>query len=254
MRDHFLSYKNIYNFKEMFIMKRYLQNRNNAAYDLFDAFNDILPPVFFDDQYTLRTNIKETNEGYELEVEMPGYKKDEIKVSLDDGYLTVSAKKENREEDNGKHYLRKEITESCQRSYYVGTELSQEQITAKYDNGMLVLTIPKAQPKNTQSHFIEILLVPQTLDYGCQAVARDSYPHAHGQSCKIYNLLCTEMYVPVYRNSSHDIFPGVIVIHCNRNHLLTVTYTAKKQSHGKREQVSHHIFRFDFNAQIYAFI
>ena len=156
MRDHFLSYKNIYNFKEMFIMKRYLQNRNNAAYDLFDAFNDILPPVFFDDQYTLRTNIKETNEGYELEVEMPGYKKDEIKVSLDDGYLTVSAKKENREEDNGKHYLMKEITESCQRSYYVGTELSQEQITAKYDNGMLVLTIPKAQPKNTQSHFIEI--------------------------------------------------------------------------------------------------
>lgn len=137
-------------------MKRYLQTRNNTAYDLFDAFNDILPPVFFDDQHSLRTNIKETQDAYELEIEMPGYKKDEIKVSLDDGYLTVSANKKN-EEEGGKHYIRKEITESCQRSYYVGAEISQEQVSAKYDNGILVLTIPKAQPKSEQSHFIEIL-------------------------------------------------------------------------------------------------
>ncbi len=138
-------------------MKKYLQTRNNADYDLFDAFNDIFPPVFFDEQHDLRTNIKETDTGYELEVEIPGYAKDEIKVSLDDGYLTVAAKKEKKEEESGKHYIRKEITESCQRSFYVGTELTKEQITAKYDNGMLILSLPKAEPKSVQSHFIDIL-------------------------------------------------------------------------------------------------
>lgn len=137
-------------------MKKYLTTRNNADYDLFDAFNDIFPPVFFDEQHDLRTNIKETETDYELEVEIPGYAKDEIKVSLDDGYLTVSAAKAEKEEDKSKHYIRKEISESCQRSFYVGTDVTQDQIKAKYENGMLVLTLPKAQPRKVQSHFIEV--------------------------------------------------------------------------------------------------
>jgi len=137
-------------------MKRYLQNRNDQNYDLFDAFDDFFRPVFFDEGNALRTNIKENDDEYSLDIEMPGYSKDQIKVSLDDGYLTVSAKKEQKEEDGKKKYLRKEITESCQRSYYVGDSVTQEQIKAKYDNGILSLTVPKAQPKQIQSHFIDI--------------------------------------------------------------------------------------------------
>lgn len=137
-------------------MKHYLQTRTNDNYDLFDAFNDLFRPVFFDEQHDLRTNIKETDDAYELDVEMPGYSKEQIKVSLDQGYLTVSALKEQKEEDKSKHYLRKEITESCQRSFYVGTQITDEQVKAKYENGILSLTVPKAQPKQVQGKFISI--------------------------------------------------------------------------------------------------
>lgn len=134
-------------------MKNYLQKRDNH-YDLFDAFDDIFRPVFYDEKRDLRTNIKETENGYELDVEMPGYSKDQIKVSLENGYLTVSAAKESKEEGN--RYLRKEISESCSRSYYVGDDVQQSDIKAKYDNGILSLTVPKSQPKQVTSHLINI--------------------------------------------------------------------------------------------------
>ncbi len=136
-------------------MKNYLQKRNNN-YDLFDAFDDFFRPVFYDENRDLRTNIKETDANYELEVEMPGYSKDEIKLALENGYLTVSASKTSKEEDKSKHYVRKEISESCSRSYYVGEDVSKEDIKAKYENGMLTVSVPKSQPKLPQSHYIDI--------------------------------------------------------------------------------------------------
>lgn len=136
-------------------MKNYLQKRQNN-YDLFDAFDDFFRPVFYDEQRDLRTNIKETDTNYELDVEMPGYAKENIKVSLENGYLTVSAKKEAKEEGENKHYLKKEISESCSRSYYVGEDVSQQDIKAKYENGILSVSVPKSQPKQLQSHFIDV--------------------------------------------------------------------------------------------------
>ncbi|HIU79699.1 MAG TPA: Hsp20/alpha crystallin family protein [Candidatus Coproplasma excrementipullorum] len=136
-------------------MKNYLTKRNNT-YDLFDAFDDFFRPVFFDEQHDLKTNIKETDSAYELDIEMPGYSKDQIKVALENGYLTVSASKESKEEDNKKHYVRKEISESCSRSYYVGDDVTQADIKAKYENGMLAISVPKSQPKQIQSSYIDI--------------------------------------------------------------------------------------------------
>ncbi len=136
-------------------MKNYLQKRQ-SGYDLFDAFDDFFRPVFYDEQRDLKTNIKETETNYELDVEMPGYEKENIKVSLENGYLTVSAKKESKEESDGKRYLRKEISESCSRSYYVGQDVSRGDIKAKYENGILCLTVPKSQPKLPESSFIDI--------------------------------------------------------------------------------------------------
>lgn len=138
-------------------MKRYLQTKTNSGnYDLFDAFNDFFRPVFYDEQGSLRTDIKETAENYELDVELPGYSKDQIKVSLDNGYLTVSAEKSEKEEDKDKHYIRKEITESCSRSYYVGDNVTDDAIKAKYENGVLSLTVPKTQPKKAEGKYIAI--------------------------------------------------------------------------------------------------
>ncbi len=135
-------------------MKHYLQRNNND--DLFDVFDDFFKPMFYENGRELRTNIKETDKEYELDLELPGYGKDEIKVSLEDGYLTVSAAKQKKEED-GKKYLRREISESTSRSYYVGTGVTQEQIKAKYNNGILSLTVPKEQLKQIQNNkYIEI--------------------------------------------------------------------------------------------------
>lgn len=130
-------------------MKRYLQTRNDN-YGLFDVFDDFFKPMFFEESRELKTDIKETETAYELDLELPGYGKDEIKVSLDNGYLTVSATKQKQEKDD-KKYLRREISERTSRSYYVGTGVTQDQIKAKYDNGILSLTIPKEQPKQVES-------------------------------------------------------------------------------------------------------
>lgn len=141
--------------KEFKFMKHYLQTASNDNYDLFDAFNDLFRPAFFDEQHGLRTNIQETEESYELEIEMPGYKKEQIKISLEQGYLTVSATKEQKDE-SGKRYLRKEMAESCQRSFYIGDRVTEEQIKAKYDNGILCITVPKAKPKEVNGKSIPI--------------------------------------------------------------------------------------------------
>ncbi len=125
-------------------MRRDLTTRNDP-FDLFDPFDDFFKPMFFDESKSLKTNIRENEENYELDLALPGYAKDEIKVSLDGGYLTVSARKEKKEE-NGR-YLCREIQESTSRSYYVGNGITGEEIKAKYENGILSLTVPKEQPR-----------------------------------------------------------------------------------------------------------
>jgi len=130
-------------------MKHYLQTKNNS-YDLFDVFDDFFKPMFFEETKELKTDIKENETDYELDLALPGYGKDEIKVSLDNGYLTVSAAKQKKEDDEN-NYIRREIAESTSRSYYIGTDISQEQIKAKYDNGILCLTVPKSQPKQVKN-------------------------------------------------------------------------------------------------------
>ena len=130
-------------------MKTYLQKRNSG--DVFDVFEDFFKPMFYDEQLdSMRTDIKETDKDYQLSIEMPGFKKDEIKVSLENGYLTVSAEKNETEEEG------KECRVSCQRSYYVGDKVQEENVKAKYENGMLQLTVPKEEPKKIASKSIAI--------------------------------------------------------------------------------------------------
>ena len=138
-------------------MKTYLQKRNSG--DLFDMFDDFFRPMFYDEHLdSMRTDIKETDKDYQLSIEMPGFKKDEIKVSLENGYLTVSAEKNEQQEEGGENakYLRKECRVSCQRSYYVGDQVQEEAVKAKYENGMLLLTVPKEEPKKLAAKSIAI--------------------------------------------------------------------------------------------------
>lgn len=95
---------------------------------------------------TMKTDIKEQDNGYELSVELPGFAKDDLSVELKDGYLTVSASKtENKDQkdEDGKYIRRERYQGSCRRSFYVGTNLTQDDVHAKFEDGVLKLTIPK---------------------------------------------------------------------------------------------------------------
>lgn len=93
----------------------------------------------------MKTDVKELDNSYQLCVDLPGFKKENVSVELNDGYLTISASKglDRDEEDEAGRYIRRErYTGSCSRSFYVG-DVRQEDISAKFENGILKLTMPK---------------------------------------------------------------------------------------------------------------
>ena len=110
----------------------------------------------------MKTDIKETDEGYELEIDLPGFAKDEVKVSLDNGYMTVSAAKgldkDEQEKKSGKYIRRERYAGACERSFYVGDEITEEDVKGEFKHGMLKLFIPKkeAKPAVEQKKYISI--------------------------------------------------------------------------------------------------
>lgn len=141
-------------------MRNYLIKRNNDGngLDFFDeAFNSFFKPMFYDDKLdAMRTDIKETESGYVMDVEIPGFDKKDVNLSLKDGYLTIAAEKKTTEENKKDNYIRRERSTSLLRSYYVG-DVSKEDVKAKYENGVLTIEIPKEQTKQELTHNIEIL-------------------------------------------------------------------------------------------------
>ena len=113
-------------------------------------------------QNMMKTDIRETDGSYELDVDLPGFKKDEIKVQLKDGYLTVSAAKGLDEEEDDKktgRYIRRErYAGACERSFYVGEDVTQEDIKGEYKHGILKLFVPKkeAKPVSNDPKYITI--------------------------------------------------------------------------------------------------
>ena len=132
--------------------------------DLFDDFMRDFP--FYDDKQArraekklyghrgrnlMKTDIRETDGSYELEMDLPGFTKDEVKVSLENGYLTVQAAKgldEDEQEKKTGRYIRQErYAGACERSFYVGEDVTQEEIKGEFKHGILRLSIPKKEAK-----------------------------------------------------------------------------------------------------------
>lgn len=132
--------------------------KNNNSVGLFDAFDDFFKPLYTTPRTGMKTDIRETDDSYRLDIEIPGFKKEEISVSFDEGYLTVRCSKQRSEENANEKskYLRKEISESYQRSYYMGDSVIEDEIKAKYDNGILTLNVPKKKAKQIEVHTISI--------------------------------------------------------------------------------------------------
>jgi len=118
-----------------------------------DDFGWNMPMVSMNDMFRnnlsqslMKTDVKDKGESYEIDIDLPGFDKKEIDVGLKDGYLTVSAShNENKDEKNDKgEYVRHErYSGSCQRTYYVGDSYKDSDIKAKFENGILELTMPK---------------------------------------------------------------------------------------------------------------
>ena len=136
--------------------------------NLFDNFFEF---PFFDDRAErklygsnannlMKTDIKEHKDGYELEIDLPGFQKDDLQAELKDGYLTISASKQvNKDEkETGKYIRRERYSGSCQRSFYVGDAITQEDIKAEFKHGILRLFVPKkeAVPEVEERKFVSI--------------------------------------------------------------------------------------------------
>ena len=140
------------------MMRNSLWNR-----DLFDGFmSDMFDDDFFGAKNPLygkhaknmmKTDIRETEDGYELDIDLPGFKKDEIQAELKNGYLTVSAAKgldKDEKTKEGKYIRQERYAGAMSRSFYVGEDVKQEDVKAKYENGILKLSIPKTPEKKAE--------------------------------------------------------------------------------------------------------
>jgi HSP20 family protein len=98
----------------------------------------------------MKTDVKETDDGYQVAVDLPGFKKDEIKIKLENGTLTINAAKgldKDEKDKEGKYVRRERYAGSMSRSFYVGKDITEKDIHGKYENGILMLDIPKKAPE-----------------------------------------------------------------------------------------------------------
>ena len=119
-------------------------------WDLFDDFFEDFPVV---ESKCMKTDIKEHDNNYELIIDLPGLNKENINLEIDNGYLTISAKtsSNNEEKEEGKFIRRERYSGEYQRSFYVGDEITEEDIKASVKNGILDITLPKKEYKEEKA-------------------------------------------------------------------------------------------------------
>lgn len=117
----------------------------------FDLLGEMFADPFFTEHESkiMKTDIKEKTDKYLIDIELPGYQKENIKIDVEDGYLTVHAEiiSDNEEKEEGKFVRRERYVGSCSRSFYVGNEVKSEDIKASFKNGILKIEVPKKEYK-----------------------------------------------------------------------------------------------------------
>jgi len=114
----------------------------------FDLFDDFFDDNFFNkkEKNLMKTDIKEKKDKYVIEMDLPGFEKENIKLELNNGYLTISGKQENKIDEEEEKYVHKErFYGECTRSFYVGDNIKEEDIEAEFKNGTLKIDIPKKE-------------------------------------------------------------------------------------------------------------
>ena len=125
----------------------------------FDLFDDFFDDNFFSkkEKNFMKTDIKEKKDKYVIEMDLPGFEKENIKLELNNGYLTISGKQENNIDEEEEKYVHKErFYGECTRSFYVGDNIKEEDIEAEFKNGILKIDIPKKQEQIEQNETKQI--------------------------------------------------------------------------------------------------
>lgn len=134
-----------------------LMPRKKDYFDLFDNFfgnDDFFAPS---SPNLMKTDIKEKDNIYIIETDLPGFAKENISLTLNDGYLKISAKTKKEENDNNEKYLHQErYYGECSRNFYVGKELTEDDIDAEFNDGILKISIPKIEEKEKISNIKQI--------------------------------------------------------------------------------------------------
>ena len=138
---------------------RYNVARNNDLFD--DLFDNVFRAPVFGGQSLMKTDVREKDGKYILDIEMPGYKKEDVKISLYNGTLTISAERHssNEEKDDTGRMIRQErYSGSCSRSFYVGGGIKDTDVHASFTDGILKIELPTEQKKEEEEkRFIDIL-------------------------------------------------------------------------------------------------
>lgn len=126
-----------------------------------DFFEDPFKSLDYNTSGLMTTDVKDTKDGYEMTMNLPGVKKEDIQAELKDGYLTINAVSNSNKDEKDKDgkYIRKErYSGSCSRSLYVGDAVTQDDVKAKFENGVLTLEVPKKEeaPKVEEKKYISI--------------------------------------------------------------------------------------------------
>ena len=120
------------------------------AFDMMPSFARHNPLYGKHAKNLMKTDVRETDTAFELDIDLPGFKKEDIQAHLENGYLTISASKglDKEQEDEKGHYIRKErYTGQCSRSFFVGDNIEEKDVRAKFEDGILKLQIPKKEAK-----------------------------------------------------------------------------------------------------------
>ena len=129
--------------------------RNN-----FDLFDDFFDGDFFKgkDKNLMRTDIREKKDKYLIDIDLPGFDKENIHLSLHKGYLNISAKvnKENKHDEDEKYVHQERFYGECSRSFYVGDDVKEEDINAEFKNGTLMIDIPKTNREDKEKEIKRI--------------------------------------------------------------------------------------------------
>ena len=120
-----------------------------------DFFEDFARPMRTASRYNtttgiMRTDVKESDTSYELDIDLPGYKKENVKAELENGYLTINAEtsqNNDQKDEDGKYIRRERYYGTCSRRFYVGEEVNQEDIKAKFEDAILKVSVPKKEIK-----------------------------------------------------------------------------------------------------------